>query len=36
MFESISHLTTFINDTYEQVLNYWKIQPEKEEFDSIV
>jgi hypothetical protein len=35
MFESISHFTNFITETYEQVKNYWK-NSQEEEFDSIV
>lgn len=36
MFESIIIIKNLINDTYEQVLDYWNDKPKEEIFDSIV
>ena len=36
MFESIIIIKNLINDTYEQVLDYWNDKSKEETFDSIV
>lgn len=36
MFESLITIKNLINNTYEQVLDYWNNKPKEEQFDSIV